>query len=90
MELSRDLLGENMYGTEWFHNTALYGQYFTLPRNSWTGGSSIVDIGDDPRSNWYGPPTCCAGWPPSTRMVMRNGWRARSTPPRSMLPLPVG
>jgi hypothetical protein len=55
MALAKDLLGEDMYQHDWWRNTAAYAQYVTLPRASWTSGSSLVDIADCPRGNWYGP-----------------------------------
>ncbi len=39
----------------WWKRTAAYRQYFSLPRNVWTRAFSAVDIGDSPRSAWYGP-----------------------------------
>jgi len=55
MFLARELLGVDMYGNDWWRNTATYRQYLALPRNSWTARNCIVDIADCPRSNWYGP-----------------------------------
>ncbi len=55
MHLSRELLGVDLYGGEWWKHTAAYRQYLALPRNAWTRQNSIVDIADCPRGNWYGP-----------------------------------
>jgi hypothetical protein len=55
MSLARDLLGENLYDTPWWRATARYPLYLTLPRKAWTPRSSLVDIADCPRGNWYGP-----------------------------------
>ncbi|MDQ3815838.1 MAG: DUF4962 domain-containing protein, partial [Armatimonadota bacterium] len=55
MHLARALLGVDLYGEEWWRNTATYRQYLALPRNAWTKNNNIVDIADCPRSNWYGP-----------------------------------
>jgi len=55
MHLARELLGVNMYDSDWWRNTAAYRQYLALPRNAWTRRNNVVDIADCPRSNWYGP-----------------------------------
>ena len=55
MYLARELLGVDLYGHDWWRNTAAYRQYLALPRNAWTPRNNIVDIGDCPRGNWYGP-----------------------------------
>ena len=55
MHLARELLGVDLYGADWWRNTAAYRQYLALPRNAWTKNNNIVDIADSPRSNWYGP-----------------------------------
>lgn len=55
LELARDLLGEDLYDHPWWRNTADYALYLTLPRRAWTPRSSLVDIADCPRGNWYGP-----------------------------------
>ncbi len=55
LELSRDLLGVNFYSAPWLRNTADYRFYQSLPRNSWTSNNLLVDIGDSPRYDWYGP-----------------------------------
>jgi hypothetical protein len=55
MWLARDLLSVEMFDSDWWRNTSKYALYMELPRNAWTGRSSIVDIADCPRSNWYGP-----------------------------------
>lgn len=51
MYLSRQLLGDDLFGTEWFRNTASYRLYLSLPRNVWTRGNNVVDIGDSGRGN---------------------------------------
>jgi hypothetical protein len=51
MYISRELLDENMFDTEWFRNTATYRQYLALPRNAWTARNNVVDIGDSGRGN---------------------------------------
>lgn len=55
MTLSHDLLAEDLFGTEWFKQTATYRQYLALPRQAWTRSNCIVDLADCPRGNWYGP-----------------------------------
>ncbi|HVF09415.1 MAG TPA: DUF4962 domain-containing protein, partial [Abditibacteriaceae bacterium] len=55
MHLARDLLGVNLYNHAWWRNTAAYGQYLMLPRNSWTKQNHIVDFADCPRRHWCGP-----------------------------------
>ncbi|HEY3319549.1 MAG TPA: DUF4962 domain-containing protein [Planctomycetota bacterium] len=55
MHLSRELLVVDLYGCDWWRNTAAYRQYLALPRNAWTPRNNIVDIADCPRGNWYGP-----------------------------------
>jgi len=56
MDLSRTLLGVDLYkGTPWWQQTAAYRLYLSLPRNGWTPGNTIVDIGDSPRADYYGP-----------------------------------
>jgi len=55
MDLSRTLLGVNLYDRAWWRETANYAQYLSLPRRSWTRGNCIVDLADCPRSHWYGP-----------------------------------
>ena len=55
MHLSRELLGVDLHDHPWWRNTAAYARYLTLPRQAWTRGSSIVDLADCPRANWYGP-----------------------------------
>ena len=53
--LAEQLLGVDLWGNPWWRHTAAYAQYLTLPRGAWTGRSSLVDIADCPRGNWYGP-----------------------------------
>jgi hypothetical protein len=55
MDLARQRLDVDLYGNDWWRNTASYAQYLALPRNAWTRGNCIVDIADCPRSHWYGP-----------------------------------
>ncbi len=50
------LLGADIVGDgQWWRNTAAYYAYLTIPHNAWTRRSSLVDIADCPRGNWYGP-----------------------------------
>lgn len=53
--LARRTLGVDLFDYPWWHRTALYPLYLSLPRQSWTRRDSIVDIADCPRYNWYGP-----------------------------------
>jgi hypothetical protein len=54
--LAEDLLNEDLVGEgRWWPNTAAYYAHLTIPRDAWTRGSSIVDLADCPRGNWYGP-----------------------------------
>jgi len=46
--------GERMT-SPWWKKTADYRLYLSLPRNCWTRNFTAVDIGDSPRSAWYGP-----------------------------------
>jgi hypothetical protein len=55
MHLARELLGVDLYGHDWWRNTASYRLYLALPRRAWTRQNNVVDIADCPRSNWYGP-----------------------------------
>jgi hypothetical protein len=55
MYLARELLGVDLYGHDWWRNTARYPLYLSLPRAAWTRSNSIVDIADCPRGHWYGP-----------------------------------
>ncbi len=56
LHLSGQLLGVDIVGDgQWWPKTAAYYEYLTTPRNAWTSRSSIIDIGDGPRGNWYGP-----------------------------------
>jgi hypothetical protein len=56
LHLSGQLLGEDIVGDgTWWPNTARYYQYLTIPRNAWDRRSSLVDLADCPRGNWYGP-----------------------------------
>lgn len=55
MDLARTRLGVDLYGNDWWRNTARYAQYLALPRHAWTKSNCIVDIADCPRNHWYGP-----------------------------------
>ncbi len=55
MYLAKELLGIDLYDRPWWHNTARYCQYLSLPVNAWTRNNCIVDLADCPRSHWYGP-----------------------------------
>ena len=55
MALAKDLLECDLYGGEWWKNTAYYALYLQLPRAAWTSRNNIVDLADCPRGNWYGP-----------------------------------
>ena len=55
MTLAQQLLGEDWHDIPWWRNTAKYALHLTIPRNAWTSRSSLVDIADCPRGNWYGP-----------------------------------
>ncbi|NUQ01569.1 MAG: DUF4962 domain-containing protein, partial [Armatimonadetes bacterium] len=55
MALARELLAVDLYDHPWWRNTSAYALYLTLPRAAWTRSSSLVDIADCPRNNWYGP-----------------------------------
>ena len=67
MSAARQLLGVDLYDTDWWRNTAYYQIYMTLPYNTWGYNArfvtdpstyhTIVDIGDSPRYSWYGPDT---------------------------------
>lgn len=55
MVLAKELLGVDLFGGDWWRNTAAYALYLQLPRQAWTLRNNIVDIADCPRGNWYGP-----------------------------------
>lgn len=55
MELSRTLLDVDMYDNNWFRATAMYRLYMGLPKNSWSNSNTVVNYGDSPRYDWYGP-----------------------------------
>jgi hypothetical protein len=56
LHLSGQLLDADIVGDgKWWRNTARYCQYLMIPRNAWTNRSSLVDLADCPRGNWYGP-----------------------------------
>jgi hypothetical protein len=52
--LAEDLLGEKL-SSPWWRSTAMYRLYMSLPRKAWTPRNTIIDIGDNPRYDWYGP-----------------------------------
>lgn len=51
----RQVLGVDLLDRTFWRETAGYRLHHSLPRNAWTRTSSVVNIGDSPRSNWYGP-----------------------------------
>jgi hypothetical protein len=53
-QLAADAFGENL-SSPWWKQTAGYRQYLGLPRNSWESNSTIVDIADCVRADYYGP-----------------------------------
>ncbi|MBN1292188.1 MAG: DUF4962 domain-containing protein [Candidatus Latescibacteria bacterium] len=53
MNVARDLLDTDMFDNEWFRITSKYRIYLSLPLNSWTSYSNVVDIGDCSRESWY-------------------------------------
>ncbi|MBN1292838.1 MAG: DUF4962 domain-containing protein [Candidatus Latescibacteria bacterium] len=55
MTLARDLLDEDMFGSEWFRNTANYRLYMSLPQNAWVKRNITVNYGDSYRRDSYGP-----------------------------------
>lgn len=62
IELSRGLVTEDLFNTPFWHATAEYPLYMSIPRGSWTkptnpsvGGTMPVDFADCPRYNWSGP-----------------------------------
>lgn len=60
MDLSRELLGIDLFNNDWFRKTAYYRIYLSLPQNVWKKGipgpaTAIVDLEDSVRSDWYGP-----------------------------------
>ena len=55
MHVARELLGKDLYDHPWWHRTAHYSLYLSLPRDAWTSRNCIVDIADCPRGHWYGP-----------------------------------
>ncbi len=52
---AKELLGIDLFQNAWFSNNTLYALQMSLPRNSWTKTSSVLDFADSPRSHWYGP-----------------------------------
>jgi hypothetical protein len=67
MHLADDLLGVDLASSEymcadlegedhlWWRNTANFRIYLSLPRHSWSADQSVVNLGDNPKKNWYGP-----------------------------------
>ncbi len=60
MEMAHDLLGIDLYKSgeanhPWLEQSPLYALYLALPSGTWTHEQSVIDIGDNPRCNWYGP-----------------------------------
>jgi len=53
--LAKELLDVDLGDRPWWRHTAKYALHLTIPRNAWTVRSSLVDIADCPRGNWYGP-----------------------------------
>ncbi len=53
--LAKELLDIDLHDHPWWRNTARYALHLTIPRGAWTSRSSLVDIADCPRGNWYGP-----------------------------------
>lgn len=54
-DLGDRLLDVDLASGPWWRNTAAYGHYLMLPRNSWRSNNCIVDVADCPRHHWYGP-----------------------------------
>ena len=52
--LAADLLGEQPSAT-WWSKTGYYRIYMSLPRNSWTPASKVIDFADGIGSDWVGP-----------------------------------
>lgn len=52
--LSADLLGEKP-SSEWWAKTGYYRLYMSLPRNSWTASSKVIDFADGIGADWVGP-----------------------------------
>lgn len=57
MDLSRDLLGVDLYaGNLFFQNTASFRLYGMIPKDYWeVTKSRVMTLGDSPRTDWYGP-----------------------------------
>jgi hypothetical protein len=53
-DMASSLLGEQL-SSPWWRDTAAYRLYLGLPRKQWARSSTIVDVADCPRSDWYGP-----------------------------------
>lgn len=51
----RDLRSLDLLGRPFWRNAAAYRLYVSIPTGAWTRRLAVVDIGDSPRSNWYGP-----------------------------------
>ncbi len=61
LELSRSCLGIDLYHDAdgkphpWLSRNAAYALYLAFPRGMWDKHGSVADIGDCPRTHWYGP-----------------------------------
>jgi len=61
LEMSRTCLDIDLYYDSdrvphpWFSRNAAYALHLAMPQNMWTRQQSVVDIGDCPRTHWYGP-----------------------------------
>jgi hypothetical protein len=55
MYLSRDLLNINMYGNDWFRNTAAYRLYMSIPRNAWARENFAMNYADSYPRDYKGP-----------------------------------
>ncbi len=49
---ARSLLGEDLFQSPWWRETASYRLYQSLPLDSWNAKSSVVDLADSNRKNW--------------------------------------
>ena len=61
LEMSRSCLGIDLYHDSdgrphpWLSRNAAYALHLSFPGNAWSRKQSVVDIGDCPRTHWYGP-----------------------------------
>lgn len=61
LELSRSCLGIDLYHDAdgqphpWLSRNPAYALYLADPRAMWSKRGSVADIGDCPRTHWYGP-----------------------------------